>query len=63
MRGGEWKEGPLNEEGGDGMGEGSLQSQSGVNLHLKRAKKRVHVVKGGEADGVSLTYAPVHIPY
>jgi hypothetical protein len=38
-----------------GMGDGSLQRQFGANLHPKRAKDRINVVKGGEADGVSLT--------
>jgi hypothetical protein len=55
MRGGEKKEGSPNEERGDCMGDGSLQSQFGVNLHLKRAKNRGNVGKGGEADGVALT--------
>jgi hypothetical protein len=55
MRGGERTEGPLNEERGDGMGDGLLQSQSVANLHLKRAKNRVDVAKGGIADGVALT--------
>jgi hypothetical protein len=36
------------------MGDGLLQSQFGANPHLKRANNRVNVVKGGEADGVSL---------
>jgi hypothetical protein len=55
MRGGERKEGPLNEERGDCMGDGSLQSQFGTNLHPKRAKNRVNVAKGGKANRVSLT--------
>jgi hypothetical protein len=58
MRGGERKEGPPNERG-DGVADGSLQSHSGVNLHPKRVKSRVDVVKGGEADGVSLTSPPI----
>jgi hypothetical protein len=33
MRGGERKEGPPNKEQGDGVGDGSLQSHSGANLH------------------------------
>jgi hypothetical protein len=54
MRGGERKEGPPNKERGDGMGDGSLQTQFRVNLHPKRAKNRINVAKGGEADGVAL---------
>jgi hypothetical protein len=37
------------------MGDGSLQSWFGVNLHLKRAKNRFNVAKCGEADRVALT--------
>ena len=55
MRGGERNEGPPNKEQGDGVGDGSLQSHSGANLHPKTAKDRVHVPKGGEADRVALT--------
>jgi hypothetical protein len=55
MRGEERKEGPLNKERGDGMGDGSLQSQFGENLHPKRAKNRINVAKGGEVNGVALT--------
>jgi hypothetical protein len=44
MRGGERKEGPPNEERGDGMCDGSLQSQFGANLHPKRVKNRINVV-------------------
>jgi hypothetical protein len=33
----------------------SLQSQFGVNLHPKRAKNRINVAKGGEANRVALT--------
>jgi hypothetical protein len=55
MRGGERKEGPPNKERGDGVGDGSLQSHSGVNLHPKTTKDRGNVPKDGEADGVSLT--------
>jgi hypothetical protein len=55
MRGGERKEGPPNEERGDGMGDGSFQSQFGENLHPKRAKNRINVAKGGKANGVALT--------
>jgi hypothetical protein len=58
MRGGGRNEGPPNEEQGDGVGDGSLQSHSGVNLHPKTAKDRVDVLKGGEADGVALTEFP-----
>jgi hypothetical protein len=50
MRGGERKEGPLNKERGDGVGDGSLQSHSGVNLHLKTVKDRGNVMKGGKAS-------------
>jgi hypothetical protein len=49
MRGGERKEGTPNKEQGDGVGDSSLQSHSGVNLHPKTAKDRVDVPKGGEA--------------
>jgi hypothetical protein len=55
MRGVERKEGPPNKERGDGVGDGSLQSHPGANLHPKRAKNRGNVAKGGEADGVALT--------
>jgi hypothetical protein len=55
MRGGERNEGHLNKEQGDGVGDGSLQSHSGANLHLNMAKDRVDVPKGGKADGVSPT--------
>jgi hypothetical protein len=55
MRGGERKEGPLNKERVDGVGDGSLQSYSGVNLHPKTMKDRGNVPKGGKADGVALT--------
>jgi hypothetical protein len=55
MRGGERNEGPPNKEQGDGVGDGSLQSYSGANLHPKTAKDGVNVPKGGEADGVALT--------
>jgi hypothetical protein len=55
MRGGEGKEGPLNKDRGDGVGDGSLQSFSGANLHLKTVKDRGNVLKGGEAYGVALT--------
>jgi hypothetical protein len=55
MRGGERNEGPPNKEQGDGVGDGSLQSYSGANLHPKTAKDRVDIPKGGEADGVALT--------
>ena len=58
MRGGERNEGPPNKEQGDGVGDGSLHSHSGVNLHPKTAKDRVDVLKGGEADGVALTELP-----
>jgi hypothetical protein len=53
MRGGE--RGPPNEDRGDCMGDGLLQSQFGANLHTKRANNRVNMVKGGEADRLSLT--------
>ena len=56
MRGGERNEGPPNEEQGDGVGDGSLQSHSGANLHPKTAKDRVDVLKGGKADRVALTH-------
>jgi hypothetical protein len=46
---------PPNKERGDDVGDGSLQSHPGVNLHPKRVKNRGNGVKGGEADGVSLT--------
>jgi hypothetical protein len=59
MRGGEGKEGSLNKERGDCVGDGSLQSHSGANLHAKTAKDRGNVPKGGEADGVALTESPV----
>jgi hypothetical protein len=55
MRGEERKQGPPNKERGDGVGDGSLQSHSGVNLHPKTAKNRGNVLKGGKADGVALT--------
>jgi hypothetical protein len=55
MRGEERKEGPLNKERGDGVGDSSLQSHSGANLNPKMAKNRGNVPKGGEADGVALT--------
>jgi hypothetical protein len=55
MRGRERKEGPPNKERGDSVGDASLQSHSGANLHLKRAKNRGNVAEGGEADGVALT--------
>jgi hypothetical protein len=45
----ERKEGPPHEERGDCMGDGLLQSQFGANLHPKRAKDEVNVVKGGKA--------------
>jgi hypothetical protein len=61
MRGGEKKEGPLNKERGDGVGDGSLQSHSGANLHPKRVKNRGTVAKGGEADGVALTGEMSHM--
>jgi hypothetical protein len=54
MRGGERKGGAPNKERGDCIGDGSLQSQFGVNLHRKRAKSRGSVAKGGKADGVAL---------
>jgi hypothetical protein len=54
-RGGDRKEGPLNKERGDCVGDGSLQSQSGANLNPKTAKDMVDVPKGGEAGGVALT--------
>jgi hypothetical protein len=34
------------------MGDGSLQSQFGANLHPKRAKNRGNVPKGGKAMGL-----------
>ena len=49
------KEGSPNKERGGCIGAGSLQSQPGANLHPNPANKRVHVAKGGEADGVALT--------
>jgi hypothetical protein len=58
MRTGERKEGPPNEGRGDGMGDGSLQSRFGANLHPKRTKNRGNVAKGGKADGVALTSPP-----
>jgi hypothetical protein len=48
-------EGLLTKKRGDGVGDGSLQSHPGVNLHPKRAKNRGNVPKGGEADGDALT--------
>jgi hypothetical protein len=45
------------EERGDGMADGSLQSQFGANLHPKRVKNRINVAKDGEADGIALTPA------
>jgi hypothetical protein len=59
MRGGDRKEGPPNKERGDGVGDGSLQSHSGENLHLKRVKNRGNVAKGGESGGVALTEVKV----
>jgi hypothetical protein len=47
--------GPLNMERGDGVGDSSLQSHSGVNPNPKMAKNRGSVPKGGEADGVALS--------
>jgi hypothetical protein len=55
MRGEERKEGPLNKERGDGVGDGSVQSHSGANLNPKTVKNRGSVLKGGEANGVALT--------
>jgi hypothetical protein len=55
MRGEERKEGSLNGERGDGVGDGSLQSHSGANPNLKTGKNRGSVLNGGEADGVALT--------
>jgi hypothetical protein len=55
MRGGEGKEGPPNKERGDCVGDGSLQSPSGANLHLKTVKNKGDEAKGGEADEVALT--------
>jgi hypothetical protein len=46
--------GPPNKERRDGVGDGSLQSHSGANLHPKTAKNRRNVPKGGETD-VALT--------
>jgi hypothetical protein len=43
------------------VGDGSLQSHSGVNLNPKMAKNRGSVLKGGEANGVALTQIPVQI--
>jgi hypothetical protein len=43
--------GPPKGESGDCMGDGSLQTQFGVNLHPKGVKNGVD----GEADRVSLT--------
>jgi hypothetical protein len=60
--GGERKDGPPTEERKDGMGDGSLQSQFGANLHLKRAKNRINVTKGGGANGVALTDEYFDIP-
>jgi hypothetical protein len=51
------KKGPPNKERGDGVGDGLLQSHSGVNLNPNMAKNRGSVPKGGEADGVALTEA------
>jgi hypothetical protein len=62
MRGGERKEGPPNKERGDGVGDGSLQSHSGANLHPKTTKGRGNVLKGGEADGVALTALACKVP-
>jgi hypothetical protein len=59
MRGGERTEGPPNKERGDGVGDGSLQSHSEVNLNLKRVNNRGNVLKGGEADRVALTSPPI----
>jgi hypothetical protein len=59
MRGVERKEGSPNKERGDGVGDGSLQSHSGVNLHPKTAKNRGNVLNGGEAGGVALTPPPL----
>jgi hypothetical protein len=58
MRGGDRNEGPPKKEQGDGVGDGSLQSQSGENLHPKTAKDRVDVPKGG-GGGVALTSPPL----
>jgi hypothetical protein len=58
-RGGDRKEGPPNKERGDCMGDGSLQSHSGVNLNPKMAKDRGNMPKGGEAGGVALTQGPL----
>jgi hypothetical protein len=44
------------------VGDGSLQSHSGENLHPKSVKNRGNVAKGGEADGVSLTVFTLYIP-
>jgi hypothetical protein len=57
-RGGDRKEGPPNTERGDCMGDGSLQSHSGVNLNPKMAKDRGNVPQGGKAGGVALTAYP-----
>jgi hypothetical protein len=45
-----------NMKSGDGASEGSLQSHSGENPNLKRAKNRGNVPKCGEANGVALTH-------
>jgi hypothetical protein len=44
------------------VGDGSLQSHSGANLHPKTVKDRVDVPKGGKADGVSLTVCATSTP-
>jgi hypothetical protein len=43
------------------MGDGSLQSHSGVNLNPKTAKDRGNVPKGGEAGRVALTGIPLEL--
>jgi hypothetical protein len=55
MRGEEGKEGPPNMERGDGVGDGSLQSHSGMHPNPKMARNRGSVPKGGKANGVALT--------